>query len=151
MLWRINCFYEHNESQWGPNTWNPKKKGVGPNDDRMLALWLTVLPTCVYLCGCQFTKLYVGPSAASNARTMFTRGGVNYCSLTHHIISLCLDLLPYSLEIQPALSTDTERESHSSIFSALCLPCAMFFGTLPPLHTHSRKKTLLQMLPIFHW
>lgn len=110
----------------------------------MLTLWLICVSQFfnICVCGCQFTKLYVGPSAASNARTMFLRGGVNYCSLTHHIISLCLDLLPHSLEIQPALSTNAERESQSSIFSGLCLPCAMFFGTLPPLHTHTAGRKL---------
>ncbi len=50
-----------------------KKMGVGPNDDRMLTLWLICVSQffnmCV--CDCKFTKLYVGPSAASNARTMF--------------------------------------------------------------------------------
>jgi len=107
------------------------------------------LHMCMFVAASSPNSLYVGSSADSTAKTMFTRR-VNYCSLTHHIISLCLDLLPHSLEIQPALSTDTERESQSSIFSALCLLCAMFFGALPPLHMHSRKRTLLQMLPISH-
>lgn len=128
------------------------------NDDWMLIFWGWTIPlsvsvllhVCMFVAASSPNSLYVGSSAASTARTMFTRG-VNYCSLTHHIISLCLDLLPHSLVTQPALSTDTERESQSSIFSALCLPCAMFFGALPPLHMHSRKRTLLQMLPISHW
>lgn len=105
---------------------------------------------CVFMWLPVHKTLYVGPSAASNARTMFIGGGVNNCSLTHPIISLCLDLLPHSLEIQPALSTDTERESQSSIFSALCLPCSMFLALFHHCTHTVGRKLFLQMLPILH-